>query len=356
MRKSNLLTLLALLVTTVGLQAQFDDLYYTEPAETAVSDNNYYADDAEYDDAEYGAYDDAEYEDYGEYDYYSEYDNYYSSRIRRFSRPAGTNYYNSYYANDFAYDPFYSYYSPSYVTFDRFGRGYYSTVNRVARPGSFISINFGTPFNFYNRYRNPYGIGNRYNRFNRGGWNSGPFGLGYSSFAGGFAGNGCPIGGYNTRVAAFPTSTYNSTRAAYPSSRTTRRTTSSSTRRSTGYRNTTSTTRPQTYSNRRSTSSTAQRAKSRNTPTTTRSTSTPSRTRSTSAPSRTRSTSTPSRTRSTSTPSRTRSTSTRSSSTRSFRSTSPSRSTTRSSSRPSTTRSSSRSSSSRSSSRSGRRG
>lgn len=181
---------------SVGLQAQYDDLYITTtPADEIEVDYTETDSDelsTDYDDAEYGSYDSDSYDDY---EYYSEYDNYYSSRIRRFSRPAGSRYYNSYYSNDIAYDPFYSYYRPQYYTYSRYNRGFFPSTRRA---GSFISINFGRPGYFgggyYNPFRSVYG----------GGYNAG-FGSGYSNsgFAttGARAGRGgCPIGGFSNAV------------------------------------------------------------------------------------------------------------------------------------------------------------
>ena len=105
MKKFNVFALTLLFLSSISLKAQFDDLYYTESDDDQVTSSIYSSSDMSYDDADF---DDAEYEDYGDYEYYSEYDNYYTSRIRRFNRPAGYNFYNSYYG---VQDPFYSYYN-----------------------------------------------------------------------------------------------------------------------------------------------------------------------------------------------------------------------------------------------------
>ena len=69
MKKLNYLTLLAFIFGAVGLQAQFDDLYYTpsdDDTEITYSDEDF--DNASYDDA---SYDDAEYDDF---EYWSEFE------------------------------------------------------------------------------------------------------------------------------------------------------------------------------------------------------------------------------------------------------------------------------------------
>ena len=104
MKVFKLIALISFVLVGINLQAQFDDLYVSSDSEqylatldveepTSVASSN------------------------DDYEYYSEYDNYYTSRIRRFNRPAGYNYYNSYYSNDLFYDPFRSYYSPQYLTY-----------------------------------------------------------------------------------------------------------------------------------------------------------------------------------------------------------------------------------------------
>ncbi len=143
MKKLNVLTLVLSLIVGVSLSAQFDDLYYVEDDNIASSVDVTSAD--AYDSADYGDYDNA---DYDNYDYYSEYDNYYSSRIRRFNRPVGTGYYNSYNNCSIAFDPITSYYSPSYLVFDRLSRSYVRTGVRVGR--GFVSS--ARPFGFYNPY------------------------------------------------------------------------------------------------------------------------------------------------------------------------------------------------------------
>ncbi len=228
MKNLNVLALLAFLISSVGLTAQFDDLYYTDTSDD-VATEVHYDDAAGYDDASLDDFDDAEYDSYGEYEYYSEYDNYYTSRIRRFSRPAGYNYYNSYYANDAFYDPFYSYYSPTYITFDRFGRRYINTANRRYRRGSFISFNFGFPGSIYNGFYNPYTNGGFGFANNAG---LGGFGAPVGA-AGRIGGYGCPVGG--TRgVNVFNNRDRNSGVNANGNYRGARR--SGSTRASTGYR------------------------------------------------------------------------------------------------------------------------
>ena len=111
--------------------AQFDDIYFDPDADEYYVDaygdegNTYVTDDYYYDDDEYDYY------DRNDQDYY------YSSRIRRFSRPM--------YSSFGFYDPFF--YDPFYY-------------------GSGLSISFGNPWNRFNRF-------NRFNRYNY-------YGYGYS--------------------------------------------------------------------------------------------------------------------------------------------------------------------------------
>ncbi len=224
MKKLNVLTLSFFMILGISLNAQFDDLYYIESDNDNVS-IDYSTEDTSYDSADYSDFDSA---DYSDYDYYSEYDNYYTSRIRRFSRPVGTSYYNSYYSNSIGYDPFLSYYTPSYVVFDRLSRSYVRTNNRVGR--GFVSY-ATSPYGFYGQptvFRNPYIGTTRFIGVRP------SFGGGLASRGGGY---GCPVGApiatriqpvgvVNPRTAT--RGTYNGTRRA------------SATRTTTGYRGTTS--------------------------------------------------------------------------------------------------------------------
>lgn len=207
------------MILGISLNAQFDDLYYIEDDNDVSID--YSTEDTTYDSADYSDYDNA---DYNDYNYYSEYDNYYASRIRRFSRPVGSSYYNSYYSNSIINDPFLSYYTPSYVVFDRLSRGYIRTNNRVGR--GFVSY-ATSPFGFYGQtsvFGNPY-IGTT--RF-----------IGVRPSFGGLAtrggGYGCPVGApIATNVQPRVINPRTSTRGAYNGTRR-----ASATRTTTGYRGT----------------------------------------------------------------------------------------------------------------------
>lgn len=146
MKELKIFTLMSFLLVGLNLQAQFDDLYLSSDSEEYL----------ETIDVEEPTYTDYASSDEG-YEYYSEYDNYYSSRIRRFSRPAGFNYYNSYYANDLFYDPFRSYYAPQYYRYNRVSRGFIpANTGRLAIAfGNPYAIGFGGPLGY-----NPYaGLG-----------------------------------------------------------------------------------------------------------------------------------------------------------------------------------------------------
>ena len=174
MKISNLLSLLLVVLTGVSLQAQFDDLYYN-PSEESYT----YVDTSEEESEEstdHLAYDDAEF-DYDEYEYMSDYDNYYSSRIRRFRSPSARTfgYYSGYANNSYVYDPFDTYYNPAY---------YYNPYRR--RSNSLVSVVIGNPGYVYNGYYNPTRRWGYYNPYNTiGGF--GRTGFGGSSY-------GCPVG------------------------------------------------------------------------------------------------------------------------------------------------------------------
>ncbi len=243
MTKMNLLTGLALLLGITTMSAQFDDLYYIE-ADDNESVEIEYTD--EYDDDEYD--DSYDYDD-SEYEYYAEYDNYYSNRIRRFNRPAGLNYYSPYYVNDFSYDPFYSYYAPSYISYDRFGRAFLYSPNRRYGTSSFLTVNFGNTNRPFRTANNGW---NRWSRFGNAGFGSSP--VGAFNSRGGAA--GCPIGGFGATGITRNTTTTRPA-AARGTYRGARR--STSTRIGSSPRTNRST--PQTYKSNRG-SSPAPRAKS----------------------------------------------------------------------------------------------
>lgn len=221
MKNLNLLSLVAFLLTSISLSAQFDDLYYVDQDD---SDFSYEMNDKNYHDA---AYADVDSEDY---DYYTEYDDYYTARIRRFSRPAGFNYYSSYNTNNVFYDPFYSYYAPSYAVFDRNNRTYGYSPNRNSTR-SFITYNYGNPY--YGRGFTPWGFNTYGNYGLSAGGNLGGYG-GFSRNA------GCPVGGFSGLSNGRATTSGTTTRptGTYYGSRR-----SGSTRTSTGSR----ATRVQTY-------------------------------------------------------------------------------------------------------------
>ncbi len=178
-----------MMIFSLSLNAQFDDLYYDytkdktskvsiSTSNSAYEDNNRYVQEEEYGD---------EYYDNDEYDNYDEYS--YSSRIRRFHRPVVQNvYYNSFdnwWANDF-YDPFYSNNSVNIFI----GNGWNSWNrpwgwNSWNRPWGWNSWNAGW---VWNSWDNPYA-------WNAGwGWNSWNRPWGWNSW------NNCPQYGFGNNI------------------------------------------------------------------------------------------------------------------------------------------------------------
>ena len=104
MKKLNYILVLSLFLIAGVVKAQFDDLYYNPD-----TDDTYYSDEYYDDGDDYDYFDDDEYDEYDDYDYWRDYDNYYSSRIRRFNQPSmRLGFYNSWAYNSVFFDPFYS--------------------------------------------------------------------------------------------------------------------------------------------------------------------------------------------------------------------------------------------------------
>ena len=183
MKVFKLIALMSFVLVGLNLQAQFDDLYVSSDSEEYLATVDVEETAA---DSDFASSDE-------EYEYYSEYDNYYTSRIRRFNRPAGYNYYNSYYSNDLFYDPFRSYYSPQYLTYSRVYGGYIPT-----RRGAVFAVTYGNPI-FGRSFGSPFGFGSSFG--SRGGY-------------------GCPVGPAivtTSRVAPLTANT--TTRSSYTGTR-----------------------------------------------------------------------------------------------------------------------------------------
>ena len=197
-------SLLALLVTSTGLVAQYDDMYYDPDEFRSVEPApDYYQEDyADRDAPRDNAFRSSNYDD----DYY---DYAYSSRIRRFNRPyAGFGYYDPIYADVAYYDPFYRPFGTTtliynsgfgYNRFNRFGSGF---LEPVITPYGVVYVDRG--FNRWNRgfgWNDPFYGGGFYGNAWGGGFNRG-FGGGGAFFGGAGTGYYCPPawGGGNTYV------------------------------------------------------------------------------------------------------------------------------------------------------------
>lgn len=189
-------SLFMLLVFSVSMSAQFDDLYNNPieeaPVYTETVSNDYGSEYTYYDEA--GGYD-----DYSDYEYLSDYDSYYSSRIRRFNRVnrCGFDYFHPYYAYSGAIDPFYDPFFNSYAYYNPFrNRGITILVgNRWGNRWYNPYRNYGWG-GFANYYSNPYWVGGYgYNNYFNNGWNSCPpnYGGGWYANNGGWNNNA----GYN---------------------------------------------------------------------------------------------------------------------------------------------------------------
>lgn len=157
----------------ISVWAQHDDLYYNpDDFQTTTFRNNVYSDsDISFGEQEYDS------------QYFDDYDFYYTSRIRRFHRPArGIDFYDPFFV-DLVY---YGYHSPGvtiYVSPYRF-RPY------GPRAFSYYHWHHYDPFfNPYHSWHNPWRPYRPYGSFHSYGFG---FGYGYSSW-GGFGYRGCPI-------------------------------------------------------------------------------------------------------------------------------------------------------------------
>ncbi|TVQ47651.1 MAG: hypothetical protein EA362_06575 [Saprospirales bacterium] len=160
----------------ISLWSQYDDLYYNpDDFQTTTFRNNVYSDsDISFGEQEYDS------------QYFDDYDFYYTSRIRRFHRPArGIDFYDPYFV-DLVY---YGYHSPGvtiYVSPYRF---------RPYRPHAFSYYHWHHHDPFFNPYHSwhnpwrPYRTYRPYGSFHSYGFG---FGYGYSSW-GSFGYRGCPI-------------------------------------------------------------------------------------------------------------------------------------------------------------------
>ena len=280
MKNYSLIALITFFGLSLGVQAQFDDLYYNPEAQDSYefSDSDY--DDVDYDDT---SYDDDEYVDY---EYWSEYeDNYYTNRINRNRRanvrPVWT---NSWAANSYLYNPY----------------DFYNPYNTAFVGGPFVASNICSPY-AYNRFYSPafsYGTfnsplriySNIYSNRNRRIYNGYNRGIGFNRGIGigGYGNAYCPVGGNTiaqTRAAVVnlpsPAGTYRGSRRTgftYGSNGTIRNQTVRSDRSSSTLKNNSASPRDfsSTRSSVRSKRSTATRATTR--PSTTR-TARPSTTR-----------------------------------------------------------------------------
>jgi hypothetical protein len=174
-------TLITLVVAflPMSIWAQYDDLYYNpDNYHTTTLKNHIHTgtgSDISFGDQDF---------DNQSYDYLDDYDFYYSSRIRRFHRPArGIDFYDPYFV-DLVY---YGYHSPGvtiYVSPHRF---------RPYRPHAFSYYHWHHHDPFFNPYyswHNPWRPYRPYRPY--GGFHSYGFGYGYSSW-GGYGYAGCPI-------------------------------------------------------------------------------------------------------------------------------------------------------------------
>ena len=188
MRVYKLLSVLIVLLSTITLKAQNDDVYYdpsydrqSSPSTTTSRSNKtpQYADNT---DRNADSYDNGQY-DSQYYEYGDDYDDYqYSSRISRFQRPyRGFGYYDNAYVDNFYYDPFYynRWFTP--VISVSFGNPYWNHWNRVNR------WNNNAWFDpFWNNYAYS-GFGNGWNSCSNFGWGNNFYG---NNYGGGGWGNG----------------------------------------------------------------------------------------------------------------------------------------------------------------------
>ena len=146
----------------VNASAQFDDLYYDPYKDGEIATSSF---EQENNDNYGNGYDDQSYAYYDEYnddEYYEEYDDYeYSSRVRKFRRPAfSMGYYSpiwGYSYRDYIYDNYDPFYNPYWY-------GGNSVVIVVGNPG------WG--WNRWNRWNSWNNWGCGYNSWNNWGWNS----------------------------------------------------------------------------------------------------------------------------------------------------------------------------------------
>jgi hypothetical protein len=210
MKTKLMILIFGLFIIHGSVQAQFDDLYFN-PAENRstmkASSKSKAADDV------YGYND----QDYGYEEDLSDYDYYYTARIRRFHRPLrGFNYFDPFYADMWYYDPgMMMVMSPGASLLIHTNPWSFNRFNRWSPWNSWGAFN--NPWNTWGAFNNPWNswgaFNNPWNRFGYGNpWAFGGMGMfnpymgnwGYGGFMPAFG----PGVVYNTNINVIDTKTY----------------------------------------------------------------------------------------------------------------------------------------------------